>query len=65
MESNAEDRLLPLPEVARQIGFGVATVRRLISAGALDGVKVLGRLRVPNSSLQAFIRDLATDREHI
>lgn len=50
------DDLMTVEEAAARLKIHVATVRKLLREGSLDGMKFGGRdWRVPESSLQKFI----------
>lgn len=49
------DRLLSPKEVAGELGVSVWTVYRLVKKGDLVAIRVGRLLRIPESSLEAFI----------
>ena len=49
----AGERLLTVPEAARSLGLCIDSVRRHLRSGKLEGVRVGGAWRVPESKLMA------------
>jgi len=50
-----EDRLMPLPEVAKITGVSVSTIRRLIEQGGLTAVRVGHRVLVRASQVASLV----------
>jgi len=48
-------RLLPVKEVAQQLGVCNATVYRLVEAGELPHVRIVNSIRIRPDDLEAFI----------
>ena len=49
----ADERLLTVPEAAKSLGLCIDSVRRHLRSGKLEGVRVGGSWRVPESKLMA------------
>ena len=59
-----DGELLPLKEVAKQLGVSVVTVRRYIKQKKLAAVRLTDtNLRVRKSELERFIKERETDGE--
>jgi excisionase family DNA binding protein len=54
-EMSATAELLPLDEVARRLHSSTSTVKRLIRAGQLRSVKLLGATRVHTQDLDTYL----------
>lgn len=52
--------LLSLPQVAERLGVSRATAYRLVAAGEFDVVQVRGAKRIPDSSVEAFVKRNST-----
>jgi hypothetical protein len=48
--------LLSIRAVAAQIGFSPKSVRKLITSGALHGIKILGEWRIDEDDLALFVK---------
>jgi excisionase family DNA binding protein len=49
--------------VAARLGVSAATVRRWLSSGQLEGIRVGGRLRVAERALETIVRSACADNE--
>lgn len=45
-----------VPEVARRLGVSTKTIRRLIARGEIGFARVSGVVRIPEESLEAYLR---------
>lgn len=59
-----EDELLTVDEAAKRLKLHAVTVRNMLRAGTIAGMKVgAQQWRVPESSLQAFIKSRMQKQE--
>jgi len=54
-------RFLTLDEAGRSCGLSTYTVRRYVAEGKLPGVRIGGRVRIPESSLASFCAERAVE----
>jgi len=54
-QKNPSAQLLSLKKAAEKLDVSVSTLRRLLTTGALPGLKIGGQLRIVISDLQAFV----------
>lgn len=58
-QSAAEQQLYSQREAAQKLGMSVRTVNRMVQSGALERVTVGRAVRVPSSSIEAYLARLA------
>jgi len=51
----ADDLLLDLPAVVERTGLSAKTWRRIISSGGVGVCRIQGSVRIPKSSLEAYL----------
>lgn len=66
MSVNSSDQpplLLDVNEVARRLGVGQATVRRMINSGKLKTVRCMSAIRIRQQDLDEFIAESSNNEE--
>ncbi|HVM10330.1 MAG TPA: helix-turn-helix domain-containing protein [Acidimicrobiales bacterium] len=60
-DTRPDGLLLDLDGVAAELAVSVSTVKRLVAAGHLPAVKVLGATRVRRADLEHYVAELRTE----
>ena len=63
LKNQAAEQLVPVARVAQAIGASVATTRRLVASGEIQGLWIGGRIKIRSDELARLLRSGTSPRE--